>query len=219
MSDAVFPISAATLQLWFDPGTFQRARAYWQAGKVIKLEYSEDLAQISAQVWGEALSPYRQFISLKPHGAEWRLTDTCSCPVGGRCKHVLAVLLRLKRDYAQQQLRIKQMPLLQLDNWFAEVARVREPDAASSEESVLYLLSYGQSGLQLYPRRVKVLKKGGYSKGQPLGKYDLVAPQPPSWLAEEDYRLLTLFRSHNQHQNKYNKTISKSLSSSLIKSG
>ena len=99
MSDAVFPISAATLQLWFDPGTFQRARAYWQAGKVIKLEYSENLYQISAQVWGEALSPYRQFISLKPHGAEWRLTDTCSCPVGGRCKHVLAVLFKLKQVY------------------------------------------------------------------------------------------------------------------------
>ena len=94
MSEAVFPVSAATLQLWFDPGTFQRARAYWQAGKVIKLEYSEDLSQISAQVWGEALSPYRQFLSLKPHGAEWRLTDSCSCPVGGRCKHVLAVLLK-----------------------------------------------------------------------------------------------------------------------------
>ncbi len=56
MSDAVFPISATTLQLWFDPGTFQRARAYWQAGKVIKLEYNEELTQITAQVWGGALT-------------------------------------------------------------------------------------------------------------------------------------------------------------------
>ncbi len=54
MSDAVFPISATTLQLWFDPGTFQRARAYWQAGKVIKLEYNEELTQITAQVSGRS---------------------------------------------------------------------------------------------------------------------------------------------------------------------
>lgn len=196
--DTNFPLSDAKLLQWFDPATVHRARAYLQAGKVLKLEYNDDLSQISAQVWGAGFAPYRQKISLREQQGQWQLEDSCSCPVGGRCKHVLAVLLRLKRDYAQQQLRIKQMPLLQLDNWFAEVARVREPDAASSEESILYLLSYGQSGLQLYPRRVKVLKKGGYSKGQPLGKYDLVAPQPPSWLAEEDYRLLTLFRSHNQ---------------------
>ena len=99
----MFPISPVQLQLWFDPATFQRARAYWQAGKVIKLEYNEDLSSISAQVWGEALAPYRQYLSLKQQDGDWQLTDSCSCPVGGCCKHVLAVLLKLKQAWEQQQ--------------------------------------------------------------------------------------------------------------------
>lgn len=199
MSDAVFPISAATLQLWFDPGTFQRARAYWQAGKVIKLEYSEDLAQISAQVWGEALSPYRQFISLKPHGAEWRLTDTCSCPVGGRCKHVLAVLLKLKQVYEQQQQGLSQLPMRQLNQWFSDVERLAntDPSIGKLKDVVLYILSYGQSGLQLYPRRVKQSKKGTYTKGQTITQHEFSGYLVPYWIEETDFRLINLFRSQN----------------------
>ena len=199
MSDAVFPISAATLQLWFDPGTFQRARAYWQAGKVIKLEYSEDLAQISAQVWGEALSPYRQFISLKPHGAEWRLTDTCSCPIGGRCKHVLAVLLKLKQVYEQQQQGLSQLPMRQLNQWFNDVERLAntDPSIGKLKDVVLYILSYGQSGLQLYPRRVKQSKKGTYTKGQTITQHEFSGYLVPYWIEEADFRLINLFRSQN----------------------
>ncbi len=197
----LFPLSEANLLQWFDTATVHRARAYLQAGKVLKLEYNDDLSQISAQVWGAGFAPYRQKLSLNQYDGKWQLQDSCSCPVGGRCKHVLAVLLKLKRDYAQQQQRLRQLPLLQLDNWFAEVEQQQQqPETAESEDTVLYLLSYGQAGLQLYPRRVKRLKKGGYSKGQPLGKYDLISPQPPSWLDEEDYRLLTVFRSHNSHE-------------------
>ncbi|WP_445425980.1 DEAD/DEAH box helicase [Alishewanella sp. HL-SH06] len=192
-----FPLSDANLTQWFDTATMHRAKAYLQAGKVLKLEYNDDLSEISAQVWGAGFAPYRQHLSLEQHHGRWQLEARCSCPVGFRCKHVLAVLLRLKRDYAQQQLRVKQLPMLQVDNWFAEVEQQQAPNKEIVEDTMLYLLSYGHSGLQLYPRRVKILKKGGYSKGQPLGKYDLVAPQPPSWLSAEDYRLLTVFRSHN----------------------
>lgn len=199
MSDAVFPISATTLQLWFDPGTFQRARAYWQAGKVIKLEYNEELTQITAQVWGEALTPYRQYVSLKQHGAEWRLTDSCTCPVSGRCKHVLAVLLKLKQVYEQQQTGKQQLPLRQLNQWFNDVERLHQtdPSVQKLKDVVLYILSYGQSGLQLYPRRVKVNKKGGYTKGQTIGPHEFSGYLLPYWIEEQDFRLINLFRSQN----------------------
>jgi superfamily II DNA or RNA helicase len=192
-----FPLDDDHLLQWFDNTTMHRARAYLQAGKVVKLEYSDDLSQISAQVWGAGFSPYRQNIVLAQTAAGWSLRDSCSCPVGHRCKHILAVLLRLKRDYAQQQLRIKQLPQLKLDNWFNELEQLQQPARTDSSDTVLYLLSYGQAGLQLYPRRVRAMKKGGFTKGQAIGKYDLVSPQPPAWLSESDYQLLTLFRSHN----------------------
>ena len=199
MTTSVFPVSAAQLQQWFDPATFQRARAYWQAGKVIKLEYSEDLAQVSAQVWGEALTPYRQFIALKQHGADWQLTDSCNCPVGGRCKHVLAVLLKLKQTYEQQQVDTQKMPLRQLSQWFSDVERATgaDPEVGKLKVVVLYILSYGQAGLQLYPRRVKANKKGGYSKGQAIGAQEFSGYLLPYWIEEADFRLINWFRSQN----------------------
>lgn len=195
----MFPISPVQLQLWFDPATFQRARAYWQAGKVIKLEYNEDLSSISAQVWGEALAPYRQYLSLKQQDGDWQLTDSCSCPVGGRCKHVLAVLLKLKQAWEQQQVDLQQLPLRQLTQWFADAERQtgQSADSAKLREVVLYILSYGQSGLQLYPRRVKASKKGGYSKGTAITAQDFSGYLQPYWIEEADFRLLNLFRAQN----------------------
>jgi len=90
-----FPLDEDRLLQWFDSTTLHRARAYLQAGKVVKLEYNDDLSQISAQVWGAGFSPYRQNIVLAQTDQGWALRDSCSCPVGHRCKHILAVLLRL----------------------------------------------------------------------------------------------------------------------------
>ena len=191
------PLSQQQLQQWFDPVTFHRAQAYLQAGKVVKLEYNSDLSDISAQVWGAAFTPYRQYISLQQQGSDWRLQNRCTCPVGAGCKHVLAVLLRLQRDYQQHKLQLQQQPVRQLNQWFDQVEQSLKP-AEQAKDTVLYLLSYGQAGLQLSARRVKVGRKGGYSKGVPIGKYDLVSPVMPHWIDEQDYRLLSYFRAQNQ---------------------
>ena len=191
MSDAVFPISAATLQLWFDPGTFQRARAYWQAGKVIKLEYSEDLAQISAQVWGEALAPYRQYLSLKQQDGDWQLTDSCSCPVGGRCKHVLAVLLKLKQAWEQQQVDLQQLPLRQLTQWFADAERQTGQSADSNKlREVVLALEERRNSLPLSDL-LRIKTTGVYVNDfssfieRETGRVDLDTVNP-SWLIFSD---------------------------------
>lgn len=199
MADSTFPISSIQLSLWFDPATYQRARAYWQSGKVIKLEYSDDLTSVSAQVWGEALSPYRQFLSFKQLDGDWQLTDSCNCPVGHRCKHVLAVILKLKQAWEAQQQDLQQLPLRQLTQWFADAERATGADqeAQKLKETVLYLLSYGQVGLQLYPRRVKESKKGGYSKGTAISAQEFSGYLMPYWIEEADYRLINQFRANN----------------------
>ena len=114
ITDTTFPLRQQQLEQWFDAVTFHRAQAYLQAGKVVKLEYNSDLSEISAQVWGAAFTPYRQFINLQHHTDGWRLQNRCTCPVGANCKHVLAVLLRLQRDYQQQKLQLEQQPVRQL---------------------------------------------------------------------------------------------------------
>ncbi len=199
MLDHEFPLSIATLQHWFDPATFQRARAYWQAGKVVKLEFSDDLQQVSAQVWGEAFTPYQQFLSIRKIGPDWQLTDSCNCPLGGRCKHVLAVLLKLKQSWEQQAQHRQQQPLRQLSQWFGEAERVQKKPSPDTDgkDVVLYLLSYSQAGLQMFPRRVKSAKRGGYTKGQPITAQDHSGYLMPFWLDEADFRLLNQFRAQN----------------------
>ena len=196
ISETAFPLSQQQLEHWFDAVTFHRAQAYLQAGKVVKLEYSSDLSEISAQVWGAAFTPYRQFINLQHNSNGWRLQNRCTCPVGANCKHVLAVLLRLQRDYQQHKLQLEQQPVRQLNQWFEQVEQSLAPQQ-QDKDIVLYLLSYGQAGLQLSPRRVKSSKKGGYTKGVAIGKYDLVSPLIPHWIEEQDYRLLSYFRAQS----------------------
>lgn len=195
-TDLAFPFNQHQLESWFDAVTFHRAQAYLQAGKVVKLEYNSDLSDISAQVWGAAFTPYRQYITLKPHDGTWQMQNRCTCPVGANCKHVLAVLLRLQRDYQQQKLQLEQQPVRQLNQWFEQVEQALAPPQ-DEKDVVLYLLSYGQAGLQLSPRRVKVSKKGGYTKGVAIGKYDLVSPGIPHWIEQQDYRLLSYFRAQS----------------------
>jgi superfamily II DNA or RNA helicase len=192
------PFSQQQLQQWFDTATFHRAQAYLQAGKVLKLEYNNDLSDITAQVWGAAFAPYRQYISLSQKNGHWQLQNRCTCPVGASCKHVLAVLLKLQRDYQQYKLQLQQQPFQALDNWFNQVEQTLQPKV-DNKDSILYLLSYGQAGLQLNPRRVRVNKQGGYTKGTAIGKYDLVSPTMPSWIDLQDYRLLSYFRAQSQH--------------------
>ncbi|MDP5137110.1 DEAD/DEAH box helicase [Rheinheimera baltica] len=195
-TETAFPLSQQQLEQWFDAVTFHRAQAYLQAGKVVKLEYNSDLSDISAQVWGAAFTPYRQFINLKHTSAGWQLQNRCTCPVGANCKHVLAVLLRLQRDYQQHKLQLEQRPVRQLNQWFEQVEQSQMP-AREEKDVVLYLLSYGQAGLQLSPRRVRESKKGGYTKGVAIGKYDLVSPAIPHWIEQQDYRLLSYFRAQS----------------------
>ncbi|MDP5189300.1 DEAD/DEAH box helicase [Rheinheimera baltica] len=195
-TETAFPLSQQQLEQWFDAVTFHRAQAYLQAGKVVKLEYNSDLSDISAQVWGAAFTPYRQFINLKHTSAGWQLQNRCTCPVGANCKHVLAVLLRLQRDYQQHKLQLEQRPVRQLNQWFDQVEQSQMP-AREEKDVVLYLLSYGQAGLQLSPRRVRESKKGGYTKGVAIGKYDLVSPAIPHWIEQQDYRLLSYFRAQS----------------------
>jgi hypothetical protein len=42
----LFPPSDANLTQWFDTATMHRAKSYLQAGKVLKLEYNDDLSEI-----------------------------------------------------------------------------------------------------------------------------------------------------------------------------
>jgi superfamily II DNA or RNA helicase len=73
--------------------TLHRGIGYQRDGRVFNLTISPDFTAITAAVKGSNLEPYRQSIKLVPHSSgSTEISGKCTCPAGGNCKHVAAVL-------------------------------------------------------------------------------------------------------------------------------
>src|SRR5258706_13460324 len=82
--------SRADIERWLGAAEVRKGEAFWRA--VSRLEVGAD--RISGLVRGTAPRPYRtsiHFVSDMHDG--FRPMTACSCPVGGACKHVAALLL------------------------------------------------------------------------------------------------------------------------------
>jgi superfamily II DNA or RNA helicase len=80
---------------------FAAAEAYVRQGRVRRIEADPDIDLITAKVQGSEKRPYSQTIWLeRDKGGRWQVDGECSCPVGGNCKHVAAVLLAHMRNEA-----------------------------------------------------------------------------------------------------------------------
>ncbi len=85
----------------FGAETFLRGRAYADQGRVRDLQQRVGSALASVRGSGHRL--YQTFIVANDSGpGPVRLTTSCTCPLGGNCKHAVAVLLRL-RDRASER--------------------------------------------------------------------------------------------------------------------
>src|ERR1700735_852038 len=85
----------------FIPGNAIAAgRAYAQAGRVLRIEVSEDGDRIAAETRGGRRTPYAETIVMRrdPQG-NLRIIGLCSCAVHTNCKHVAAVLIVARGRY------------------------------------------------------------------------------------------------------------------------
>lgn len=80
-----------------------RGRVYANAGRVGRVETSDDL--VVAEVHGTGAHPYTVVLSTVPGpagpGMPSQVAMRCSCPVGGDCKHCVAVVLDLRHQRAR----------------------------------------------------------------------------------------------------------------------
>ena len=83
----------------FSPHDLQRGRDYFKAGRVRQIcREGEEL--LLALVQGTARAPYRVSIAVDRDTSEV-FAPTCSCPVGGLCKHGVAALMELRAQIAR----------------------------------------------------------------------------------------------------------------------
>jgi uncharacterized Zn finger protein len=85
-------LSEDTLRGLFDNRTYERGLDYYENGHVLKPARFNDT--IYAKVIGSTTEPYE--VSVKINGEDTR--TGCTCPVGGMCKHGVALLLKWIRE-------------------------------------------------------------------------------------------------------------------------
>ncbi|WP_141399690.1 DEAD/DEAH box helicase [Curtobacterium sp. 314Chir4.1] len=90
-------IDAVDVIRFVGPQTFGRARDLVRAGLVDDAVWHDDDGTVTATVTGSADDPYELRVETTPARGEFvrPVRSTCSCPLGGECKHVAAALLTI----------------------------------------------------------------------------------------------------------------------------
>ncbi|WP_376965132.1 DEAD/DEAH box helicase [Azospirillum sp. A26] len=162
--------SPSDLRRLVDPGTFERGRAYWQEGRVQKVEGQHghrDSWTVNASVRGSGRATYRPDISIDlVKGVPRKLDGMCDCPVGYNCKHVVAAMLAWaersaapSQSVASQAVALRTTPAMPADAGLSApvkglLARLAaaaqrdsdEPYADTVRKRLLYVLKLGDSG-------------------------------------------------------------------------
>ncbi len=84
---ALRSLSESDLKRWISTESLARGRRYFTDGAIVTPRRIG--ATLKAECAGSRPTPYRVEVTLGPKGI---VADDCSCPIGGRCKHVAALL-------------------------------------------------------------------------------------------------------------------------------
>ena len=194
-SGNAWPVSLSELGRLFDPATLRRGQGY--VSRVLGLEGSDTV--LRAQVAGSEFQPYRTEIERVPQGngrPYYRMV--CSCPVGGFCKHAVAVLLR----YAEQRQSHGPDPLVL--EWArgvraALVPQAKPGKAAKAPQSRLFYRLVPESSLR-GELRLSIGKARVDAQGLPAGEMDAwnnveqALVKPFAFLTDEDVHALQLLQ-------------------------
>ncbi len=178
-----YNLTLAEIRQFFDRPTFSRGLNYQREGRVLVAEWDDEVKILFGEVEGSGERVYEQEIYFTP-ARNRRVMGSCTCPVGGSCKHVVAVLLEfieLNHELPEKSVPAK---LSALERWQKDTLKlladkqVAAPQPGSS--FILYLLNpvKGKDGLpeiELTTVKSRLLKKGGWGKASSYRLFDLIA--------------------------------------------
>ncbi|GAA3618777.1 DEAD/DEAH box helicase [Marihabitans asiaticum] len=95
-------LSDVVLAHLFDEGTLERARVYAEVA-VGGITVGDGGSVVLAEVQGTRPRPYQVLVTVSGDVTDLELSTRCSCPVARHCKHIAAVLLRLRSENAPEQ--------------------------------------------------------------------------------------------------------------------
>lgn len=185
------------------PSAFWEGQEYFEDGRVLKLDLSENQKTILASVKGQFRKPHTVQVDFEATaGGGVKFTGHCSCPVGTNCKHVAAALIEgigAWEDLSDEDEPEGEELSLNLGLWLQDLDRAIAPaatDSFSEEERqrLIYCLQPPEgedlsAGLSLASVRVK--SDGSYgSTATPFDIDDIVTARPAPFLRPVDIEIL-----------------------------
>ena len=116
---------------------FSRGMSYFNAGRVERVARDDlDVNSLSASIQGSRKLPYEVSVRIweGPYGLE--ITDQCSCPLLGQCKHVAATLVWLVEAGNRDEGGIQR----EIHSWLQDIARATTEVEPTEGSALFYLL-------------------------------------------------------------------------------
>ena len=192
-SKLIESFSEADVADWLGEAEISKGRPYVDLVRDLIVENGE----VHAEVPGSARRPYRveALIASTKDGAH--LIASCSCPVGRRCKHIAAVLLKTIEE-RNPKARVSNSVL----SWVEDLRRAsiavakKKARPASARQQLYYILKWTPDR-----RRFGIeLRKGKYPENtEEWWKVDRALISPPQFVTEEDLGILRLIWAERGH--------------------
>jgi len=140
-------IDAVDIVRFVGPRPFGRAKLSLGADSVSDLAWDPDRQVATAAVQGSVPVPYRVHVDMVPGREDFSRPSrsSCTCPLGGDCKHVAAVLLQLAARAVQERARAAASAPAEPepgDDWKRTVARLSGADAPTVEHMTPLALQF-----------------------------------------------------------------------------
>ncbi len=160
----------------FDARSIRRGTAYFRGGRVLKLdiEQADSGFHIHGDVQGTPRKPYVAVLELAHEDSGFvLLNDYCNCPLGGGCKHAVAVLLAAaERLTSAPTAAAPALSSGQWDQWFeSEQAPALGPVQAPGGQRLGFILDLDRQvplpNVTVQPVWLHQLHGGGWGKPEP----------------------------------------------------
>ncbi|CAM4431037.1 DEAD/DEAH box helicase [Pseudoalteromonas ostreae] len=187
-----FPLSERFIKQLFKPHMLSKAKEYVANGQINWLEHNHDFSVIDASVFGNQGCTFTQHIEIKKLANGFAVDRHCSCNAKTNCRHLAAVLLKLKidhsGDYGQDYI---------MNDWFEELTTLKQNQSSQAKNVLLFVLDVENSRVILTPKIAAFSAEHQYTLGRNLTDQQLNSFVTPSDLLETDFRLYSWIRSQN----------------------
>ncbi|MFY8325116.1 SNF2-related protein [Pseudoalteromonas sp. ZZD1] len=188
----LFPLSERFIKQLFSPQVLVQAKEYLANGQINWLEHNSDFSVIDASMFGNEGSTFTQHIEIKKLANGFSVDRHCSCNAKTNCRHLAAVLLKLKIDnsgeYGQDYI---------MNDWFDELKEIKQNQSDIAKNVLLFVLEVDASKVVLTPKIAASSSEHNYTLGRNLTDQQLNSFVTPTDLLESDFRLFSWIRSQN----------------------